>query len=186
MTPFSCAASNASAIWSASLRDSSTGMAPRLSRSASVSPYSRSSSRLRRRKRREEWKMSRRLSCGKCGKSGAFFAELFPSLCGYPRALFSADIHRGGIFHSAPRDLKKSDNGRACFSRCAPSRYESVSPTGSKRLVEEFRAGRSALVRHRILRCRPLRTHYKVCAGLKPSVAWMDAPQTMKGDVKTT
>ena len=147
---------------------------------ARVSPYSRSSSRLQK-KRREEWKIPHRLSCGKCGKSGAFFAELFPSLCGYPRALFSTDIHRGGIFHSPPRDLKKSDNGRACFSRCAPSRYESVSPTGSKRLVEEFRAGRSALVRHRILRCRPSRTHYKVCAGLKPSVEWKDALQTMKG-----
>ena len=133
MTPFSCAASRASAICRASFRDSSTGMAPRFSRSASVSPYSRSSSRLRRRKGEKNGKFATVGAGGKYGKSGAFFAELFPSLSCEIRARSLARISTEAAFSTArliASDLKDSGNLRACvFFEHAPPRYELVSPT---------------------------------------------------------
>ena len=143
------------------MRDSSIGIAPRFTRSASVSPYSRSNSRLRRRKGEKNGKLARRRRCGKCGKSGAFFAELFPSLSCEIRARSLARISTEAAFSTArliASDLKTSGNLRACvFLNTLRPATNSCRPP-SRRLVEEFRAGRSALVRHRILRCRPSRS----------------------------
>jgi hypothetical protein len=54
-------------------------------------------------------------------------------------------------------------------SEHASSHYEFVAPA-SRWLPEGFRVGRCALVRQRILRCRPHRgLYYKGCAGPKPA-----------------
>ncbi len=51
----------------------------------------------------------------------------------------------------------------------ASSHYEFVTPA-PEWLPEDFRVGRCALVRQRILRCRPHRgLYYKGCAGPKPA-----------------
>ena len=133
MTPFSCAASRPSAIWRAILSADSTGRGAAARNSASVTPYSRSSSRLRRRKGEKNGKFATVGAGGKYGKSGAFFAELFPSLSCEIRARSLARISTEAAFSTArliASDLKDSGNLRACvFFEHAPPRYELVSPT---------------------------------------------------------
>jgi hypothetical protein len=60
----------------------------------------------------------------------------------------------------------------------APFHYELNVPA-NRWLPEDFRVKRCALVRQRILRCRPVRgLYYKGCDGLKPACSYISTEET--------